>query len=271
MGLKKIWLNINGANRMIVCDPDNDSLADVLRRMGLTGTKIGCNAGQCGACTVLLDGEPVRSCIKKMDRVPEFSKVVTIEGIGTPDDLHPLQQAWIAFGGVQCGFCSPGFIVSAKALLDRNPDPIREEVRDWFQQHHNLCRCTGYKPLVDAVMAAAIGFITVDAMRDEVERQDTVLKKSVTAMRDLQSRSASIAAQCEDPEVKAGLNALAEKFRFSDPVSSEATAEAESELSALMEELQTAILDADASSVSILTTKIEAKLNERNRLCKLNK
>lgn len=119
--------------------------------------------------------------------------------------------------------------------------------------------------------AAAIGFITIDAMRDEVERQDTVLKKSVTAMRDLQSRSASIAAQCEDPTVKAGLNALAEKFRFSDPVSSEATAEAESELSALMEELQTACLEADASSVSILTAKIEAKLNERNRLCKLNK
>lgn len=154
MSIRKIWLNINGANRMIVCEP-GDSLADVLRRIGLTGTKIGCNMGQCGACTVLLDGEPVRSCIKKMDRVPEFSEIITIEGIGTPVNLHPLQRAWIAFGGVQCGFCSPGFIVSAKALLDRNPSPAREEVRDWFQRQHNLCRCTGYKPLVDAVMAAA--------------------------------------------------------------------------------------------------------------------
>ena len=139
----RISLIINGVQRDVICQPDKDTLAAVLRRLGLTGTKIGCNVGQCGACTVLLDGEPVRSCIKKMNRVQEFSKVVTIEGIGTPDDLHPLQQAWISFGGVQCGFCSPGFIVSAKALLDRSPDPTREEVRDWFQQHHNLCRCTG--------------------------------------------------------------------------------------------------------------------------------
>ncbi len=119
--------------------------------------------------------------------------------------------------------------------------------------------------------AAAIGFITVDAMRDEVERQDTVLKKNVSAMRDLQSRSASIAAQCDDPALKTALNALAEKFRFSDPVSNDATVEAEAELSMLMGELQNACLESDMSSVSLLTAKIEAKLNERNRLCKLNK
>jgi len=155
MGLSKMWLNINGANRMIVCDPQKDSLATVLRRMGLTGTKIGCNAGQCGACSVILNGEVVRSCVKKMKSVPEYSKIVTIEGIGTPNNLHPLQLAFITYGAVQCGFCSPGFIVSAKALLDRNPSPTREEVRAWFQKHRNLCRCTGYKPIVDAVMAAA--------------------------------------------------------------------------------------------------------------------
>ncbi len=155
MGLNKMYLNINGANRMIVCDLKKDTLAAVLRRMGLTGTKIGCNAGQCGACSVILNGEVIRSCVRKMKSVPEHSTVVTIEGIGTPDNLHPLQQAFITYGGVQCGFCSPGFIVSAKGLLDVNPSPTREAVRDWFQKHRNLCRCTGYKPLVDAVMAAA--------------------------------------------------------------------------------------------------------------------
>ncbi len=155
MKLARLFLTINGARRMVVCDPEKDSLADMLRRLGLTGTKIGCKAGQCGACSVILNGEVIRSCIRKMKNVKEFSVIETIEGIGTPTCLHPLQQAWITYGGVQCGFCSPGFIVSAKGLLDKNPDPSREEVRDWFQKHRNLCRCTGYKPLVDAVMAAA--------------------------------------------------------------------------------------------------------------------
>ena len=155
MGLRKMWLDVNGAHRMLICDPEKDSLATIIRRMGLLGTKVGCNAGQCGACTVLLNGEVVRSCVKKMKSIPDYSKVVTIEGIGTPDNLHPLQLAWITYGGVQCGFCSPGFIVSAKGLLDTNPSPTRNEVRAWFQKNRNLCRCTGYKPLVDAVMAAA--------------------------------------------------------------------------------------------------------------------
>ena len=166
MGLKKIWLTINGARRMVVCDPDKDTLAVVLRRMGLTGVKIGCDAGQCGACSVILDGEVVRSCSKKMKYVEEYSEVTTIEGIGTPNNLHPLQQAWITYGGVQCGFCTPGFIVSAKGLLDTNPSPTRTEVRAWFQKHHNVCRCTGYKPLVDAVMEAA------KVMRGEATMQD---------------------------------------------------------------------------------------------------
>ena len=155
MKLKKMWLKINGANRMIVCDPENDTLAEYLRRLGLTGTKVGCNIGVCGACSVLLDGKVVRSCTRKMKNIPEWSEIITIEGIGTPTQLHPLQKAWIKYGGVQCGFCTPGFIVSSYGLLLENPSPTREDVRDWFQKHRNACRCTGYKPLVDSVMAAA--------------------------------------------------------------------------------------------------------------------
>lgn len=119
--------------------------------------------------------------------------------------------------------------------------------------------------------AAIIGFITVDAIRDEVERQDAELKKDVTAMRNLQSRITSIAAQCDDPAVKAELDALAEKFRFSDPVSNDSTNEAEAGLSVMMDELQAALVDCDVTSVSLLNAKIGAALAERNRLCKLNK
>lgn len=155
MQLRKIWLNINGADRMLVCDPEKDTLATVIRRLGLTGTKVGCGAGQCGACSIILNGRVVRSCSRKIKDIEEYSEIITIEGIGSPRNLHPLQQAWITYGGVQCGFCSSGFIVSAFALLGENINPSRQDVRDWFQRHRNICRCTGYKPLVDAVMAAA--------------------------------------------------------------------------------------------------------------------
>ena len=165
---EKCWLNINGADRMFICHPEDDSLADVLRRIGLTGTKVGCNKGVCGACSVILNDKLVRSCTIKMARVEEYSSVLTIEGIGTPRNMHPLQQAWVTYGAAQCGFCSPGFIVSAYALLLENPAPTREEVRDWFKKHRNICRCTGYKPIVDAVMAAA------KVMRGEAELTDII-------------------------------------------------------------------------------------------------
>ena len=155
MGLERRAFIINGVERFAVVDPEKDTLAEVLRRVGLTGVKVGCNIGVCGACTVLLDGEAIRSCTRKISRVDEFAEILTIEGIGAPGRLHPLQQAFITYGGVQCGFCSPGFIVSAYALLKTNASPDREEVRDWFKSHNNICRCTGYKPIVDAVMAAA--------------------------------------------------------------------------------------------------------------------
>ncbi len=151
----KKTINVNGVNRMVIV-PADESLADVLRnQLGLTGTKIGCNQAQCGCCSVVLDNKLVRSCVTKMSKVPEGASVTTIEGIGTPGNLHPIQLAWIIHGGAQCGFCSPGFIVSTKALLAENPNPSRDQVRDWFNTHRNACRCTGYKPLVDAVMDAA--------------------------------------------------------------------------------------------------------------------
>ena len=166
--LRRIRVVINGVERPVLCDPQKDTLAVVLRRYGLTGTKIGCGIGVCGACTVMLNGEVVRACTKKMKNIEEHSEILTIEGIGTPQHLHPLQQAWITYGGAQCGFCTPGFIVSAYGLLQKNPSPTREEVRAWFQAHHNVCRCTGYKPLVDAVMAAAA------VMRGEKTMEDII-------------------------------------------------------------------------------------------------
>ena len=151
MKLRKMMLNINGVDRMFMCDPENDKLSDVLRRIGLTGVKVGCGTGVCGSCSIILNGQVIRSCTKKISQVEEYSKITTIEGIGTPQHLHPLQVAWMNCGAVQCGFCVPGFIVSAYALLEQNPDPTREEVRDWFQKTRNVCRCTGYKQIVDAV------------------------------------------------------------------------------------------------------------------------
>ena len=159
-------LIINGAERTIVVD-GTESLAQVLRdRLLLTGCKIGCGEGHCGACNVIVDGKVTRSCITKIAKVPDYAKVETIEGIGTLDDLHPLQAAWVAHGCAQCGFCSPGFIMSAKVLLENNPSPTREEVREWFNKNRNLCRCTGYKPLIDAVMDAA------KVLRGEMSKED---------------------------------------------------------------------------------------------------
>ena len=155
MNLQKMTLNINGADRMFICDPEKDTLASVLRRLGLTGTKVGCGTGVCGACSVILDGKVIRSCTKKIKSVKEYSSVITIEGIGTVLHPHALQYAWVHLGAVQCGFCVPGFIVSAFQLLQENDNPTREEVRDWFQKHRNVCRCTGYKQIVDTVMEAA--------------------------------------------------------------------------------------------------------------------
>jgi aldehyde oxidoreductase len=153
--MQKVTLTINGMSKTMIVDPEA-TLADVLRKQALlTGTKVSCNDGHCGACSVILDGKLTLACVTRMKRVPDGAKVLTVEGIGTPDNLHPIQMALMIHGAAQCGFCMPGFVVSTKALLDQNPNPTREQVRAWFTQHHNACRCNGYKPTIDAVMDAA--------------------------------------------------------------------------------------------------------------------
>ena len=146
---------INGVPRVIVAEPDASLTSVIREQLGLTGTKVGCNEGHCGSCSVIMDGKLVRSCITKMSKVPEWACITTVEGIGTPDNLDPIQKALILHGAPQCGFCMPGFVVSSKVLLEQNPSPSREDVRAWFQKNLNACRCTGYKPVVDAVMDAA--------------------------------------------------------------------------------------------------------------------
>ena len=163
-------LVINGVTRNLVLAED-ETLAKVLREhLLLTGCKIGCGEGHCGACNVIMNGKVTKSCIVKMSKVPDNAEITTIEGVGTLSDMHPLQVAWMAHGCAQCGFCTPGFIISAKVLLEQNPNPTREEVRDWFNKTRNLCRCTGYKPIVDAVMDAAA------VMRGEMTKEDLVFK-----------------------------------------------------------------------------------------------
>ena len=167
--IKKVLI-INGVERTLVLE-GTETLAKVLRdRLLLTGCKIGCGEGHCGACNVIVDGKVTRSCITKVSKLRDYAEITTIEGIGTVDNLHPLQVAWMAYGCAQCGFCSPGFIVSAKVLLEKNPNPTREEVRDWFNKNRTLCRCTGYKPLIDATMAAAA------VLRGEMSKEDLLFK-----------------------------------------------------------------------------------------------
>ena len=144
---------VNGDAVDFVCAP-NESLLDVLRnRLGLTGAKEGCGTGDCGACSVTLDGRLVCSCLVLGAEV-EAARVATVEGIADGETLHPLQQSFIDHAALQCGICTPGILVAAKALLEKNPDPTDTEVRYWLAG--NLCRCTGYDKIIRAVQDAAV-------------------------------------------------------------------------------------------------------------------
>ena len=130
---------------------NNWTLLKVLRdELGLKGTKCGCNKGECGGCTVLLNGKPILSCLTLAVAV-QGQEILTIEGLSKDGQLHPIQQSFIEHGAIQCGFCSPGMIMSAKALLDSNPHPTEEEIRTGI--NGNLCRCTGYAKIIEAIMA----------------------------------------------------------------------------------------------------------------------
>jgi aerobic-type carbon monoxide dehydrogenase small subunit (CoxS/CutS family) len=145
-------LTVNGNAYPVELDPATNLLAAVRDVIGLTGSKEGCDDSECGACMMLLDGEPVNSC-SFLALQAQGRAITTVEGLAEDGELHPLQSQFLAQGGVQCGFCTPGMLISAKALLDRNPDPSEDEIR--IALSGNLCRCTGYQGIVRAVQAAA--------------------------------------------------------------------------------------------------------------------
>jgi len=148
---KVIELTVNGESYSLSVAP-NKTLLDVLRnQLGLTGTKYGCGAGECGACTVLVDGKPIPSCLTLAIAVAG-KEITTIEGMSQDGKLHPIQEEFVEKGAIQCGFCTPGMILITKALLSQNPNPTDEEIRHYIRG--NLCRCTGYVKIVEAIAAA---------------------------------------------------------------------------------------------------------------------
>lgn len=152
MNMQTVTLKINGKEWTVDAEP-NWSLLHVLREtLHFTGTKCGCNSNNCGACKVVVDGEAVNSCSLRACEL-EGKEILTIEGMAQGEALHPIQQAFVDCGAVQCGYCTPGMIMTAKAFLDKNPDPSEEEVRRAIDK--NLCRCTGYVKIVQAILLAA--------------------------------------------------------------------------------------------------------------------
>jgi len=145
-----IKLKVNGKDYEVKVE-SNWSLADLLRKeLGLISVKLGCETGECGSCTVLMNGQPVTSCIISAAEA-DGQEITTVEGLSEDGKLHPLQEAFIKYGAIQCGFCTPGMILSAKALLDRNPNPTEEDIRKALEG--NLCRCTGYVKPMEAILS----------------------------------------------------------------------------------------------------------------------
>jgi len=155
-------LKVNGRDYKVEAEPTTTLLEVLRNKLLITGPKVGCNIGDCGACSVLLDGHLVKSCITNA-LATDGSEVVTVEGLAEPGELHPLQKAFHEYYGAQCGFCTPGMLVAAKALLEENPAPTREEIKEGLSG--NLCRCTGYVKIIDAVRAAA------QEMREKTEKE----------------------------------------------------------------------------------------------------
>jgi carbon-monoxide dehydrogenase small subunit len=152
MSKQTIHLKVNGQPYELAVEPHWTLLETVREQIGLTGSKEGCGTGDCGACSMIVDGKLITSCLMLAPEA-DGRNVLTIEGLASNGDLHPVQQAFIDTGGVQCGFCTPGMIMAAKALLERKPRPTLEEVREGLAG--NLCRCTGYTKIYEAVLAAA--------------------------------------------------------------------------------------------------------------------
>ena len=181
--MEEITLNINGTPKRIIVDPKKTLLKVIREDLHLTGTKEGCSAGHCGTCAVLVDGEVTMSCRYPVEKAKD-KKIVTIEGIGTLENPHPIQLAFAANGAIQCGFCTPGMIIRTKALLDKNPKPSRDEIAKAIQPH--LCRCTGYIKVFEAIENAG-AFLrkeipsleiktTGQIIGDEVPRRDSLAK-----------------------------------------------------------------------------------------------
>ena len=150
--MRQIRLTVNGKLYEVAVEPSDSLLRVIREKLGLRGSKNGCNVGECGACTVLMDGKAVRSCLVLAIAV-SGKEITTIEGLADEEGLHPLQKAFVKYGAIQCGFCTPGMIIAAKAFLDENPKPSEDEIKNALAG--NLCRCTGYTKIMEAVQAVA--------------------------------------------------------------------------------------------------------------------
>lgn len=166
-----VTMTVNGQVRSASVPPETTLLQLLRERFNLTGAKLGCDVGDCGACTVIVDGEAVNACLMLAGQA-DGRAIVTVEGLASRDQLHPIQQCFENNGALQCGFCGPGVLMSAKALLDENPNPTRQDIRDALSG--NLCRCTGYTKMIEAVEDAA------RILRDQSHTQLTHARPEVT-------------------------------------------------------------------------------------------